>query len=91
VHKKTISLFFIIGVFFSAPLFSSGLDRKQTDTAGLFKRKCGICHTIDRPKSKRKTRAEWEATVKRMKQYADILTKEEEEVIVDYLSVNFGK
>jgi len=56
----------------------------------LFKRKCGICHGLDRSQSKVMSRQEWAATIRRMRQYADILTDKEAEAIAEYLFERYG-
>lgn len=62
------------------------------DAGLLFERKCGTCHSIEKPKSKTKTRKEWKKTVMRMKNVnmAPISSKEAQ-LIVDYLATSHGK
>jgi len=58
----------------------------------LFESKCSLCHTIERPRSKNKTKADWEATVMRMKNTNGApVTDEEARAIIDYLSGKHGK
>jgi cytochrome c5 len=62
----------------------------------VFEETCSVCHSIDRPKSKQKTMAEWEETVKRMQDVNGAreranLTDEKAALIIDYLSANYGK
>jgi len=74
-------------------LFLQHVSAGQEKDAGLlFERKCGTCHSIEKPKSKNKTKAEWEKTVMRMKNVnmAPISGKEAR-VIVDYLATSYGK
>lgn len=80
----------LFAVFFSI-LLSQAASEEKVDAIKLFERKCSICHSTDRPKSKRKTMKEWKKTVNRMNQYADILTREEETLIIKYLAQNYGK
>jgi len=70
---------------------------RQIQTAQMvFEETCSVCHSIDRPKSKKKSRAEWQETVKRMqdvngaRQKAD-LTDEKALIIINHLSANYGK
>jgi cytochrome c2 len=57
----------------------------------LFEQKCSICHSIERAKSKVKTRKEWEATVTRMRDDHDApITAEEAQMIVAYLAGHYG-
>ena len=73
-------------------------DALSSDEAGkmdgqkLFESKCSLCHTIERPRSKNKTKAGWETTVMRMKNTNGApLTDEEARAIIDYLSGKHGK
>jgi cytochrome c5 len=64
----------------------------EMDAKNLFESKCSLCHTIERPKSKNKTKAGWETTVKRMKNKNGApVTDEEAKAIIDYLSGKYGK
>lgn len=76
-------------LFVSSQHISAG---EEKDAGLLFERKCGTCHSIDKPKSKNKTKAEWEKTVTRMKNVnmAPISSKEAR-LIVDYLATSYGK
>jgi mono/diheme cytochrome c family protein len=65
----------------------TGLNGKS-----LFKRKCGLCHSIKRPMSKRKTKEEWKKTVMRMKDTNGCpITDEQAEAIIQYLSQHYRK
>lgn len=58
----------------------------------LFEKKCSLCHSLQRPLSKTKTREGWQETVTRM--IADrgaSITGEEAEMIIDYLTKYYGK
>ena len=57
----------------------------------LFETKCKLCHSIDRPKTAKKTYEEWKSTVMRMKSYAPVITDEQAELIIDYLSHHYGR
>jgi cytochrome c5 len=61
------------------------------DGAQLLDQRCSTCHSADRPKSVRKTAAEWEQTVTLMMQHGAQLTAAEKKVLVDYLATNYGK
>ena len=87
----------IVG-FFALCLVLTILSRQdrslsaENDAKKLFEKRCGLCHPIDRPKSKKKTREDWEKTVTRMKNvHKAPISDEEAKVIVDYLSENYGK
>ena len=66
-------------------------EEPGVDAKSLFEQKCSRCHTIERPKSKLKSRAEWEATVMRMKNVNGCpITDEEAKIIIQYLAENYG-
>lgn len=61
------------------------------DARGLFEQKCSVCHSIEKPKSQKKTKAEWHATVLRMKGHGAALTDEDVGAIADYLARTYPK
>ena len=66
-------------------------EEKKIDAKALFEKNCSRCHTIERPKSKKKTKAEWKKTVMRMKNVnGSPITDEEAKIIIDYLAENYG-
>lgn len=76
-------------LFVSSKDISAG---EEKDAGLLFERKCGTCHSIEKPKSRKKTKAEWEKTVMRMKSVNMApISGEEARVIVDHLVRNYGK
>ena len=86
---QNITWLIILVLAAGTPAFSSG---GSGDAGALFESKCSKCHTIDRPKSKKKTEAEWESTVMRMKNVNGCpITDEEAKTIIKYLSENHGK
>lgn len=81
------ALVFVIGV-----TSGYGDQQKDVDAKGLFEGKCSTCHSIERPKSKKKTKQEWESTVMRMKNVNRCpITDQEAKIIIDYLAEHFGK
>jgi hypothetical protein len=85
------SLFTLCAIlpFFFLQHVSAG---EEKDAGLLFERKCGACHSIKKPKSKKKTKAGWEKTVMKMKNvHMAPISSEEARVIVDYLASNYGK
>jgi len=78
--------FIIIGVVQTI----SGAD-SQKDPKTLFEETCGECHSIDIPKGKRFSRAEWEATVQRMKSNGLSISEKEVNIIIEYLYSNYGE
>ncbi|MGQ9744556.1 MAG: hypothetical protein ACUVQV_00875 [Dissulfurimicrobium sp.] len=55
------------------------------------KKKCSLCHSIERPRSMRMTREEWAKTVMRMQEHARVFTDAEARIIIDYLSEHYGR
>jgi nitrate/TMAO reductase-like tetraheme cytochrome c subunit len=79
-----VAMFVVVGVTF-------GYGAESADQ-GLFEEKCSTCHSIDRPKSKIKTKQEWESTVMRMKNVNHSpISDQEAKIIIDYLAKHFGK
>ncbi len=70
----------------------SSLYAQDLKPVQVFEKKCSQCHSIDRPKSKKKTADEWRATVKRMQsKKGSNITDSEAEIIIKFLSENYGK
>ncbi len=91
MKKLTVSL---LGIAFLALLGATvySAEKPKVDAKALFEQKCSTCHSIDRPKSKKKTAKEWENTVMRMKNVNGCpITDEEAKIIIDYLSKNYSK
>jgi hypothetical protein len=60
------------------------------EAKALFEAKCNICHTVDRPQRKRKTREGWEKTVMRMKHRNGCpIDDAEAKIIIDYLTRHY--
>jgi hypothetical protein len=61
------------------------------DGGVLYEEKCSLCHSLERPESKRMTYDEWHSTVLRMKnQNGAPITDQEAEVITEYLAATRG-
>lgn len=56
----------------------------------LLETRCSVCHSADRTRQAKKTRAQWEQTVTRMIGRGAQLTEAEETVLVDYLAKTYG-
>lgn len=69
---------------------------EQSKNKAVFEQTCSMCHSIDRPLSKNKTREEWQITVARMRQNAETrkirggIPEEDAKRIVDYLAAVRG-
>lgn len=90
---KKLHVYLLMVSFLAVPVISAySAEKPKVDAKALFEQKCSTCHSIDRPKSKKKTAKEWENTVMRMKNVNGCpITDEEAKVIIDYLSKNYGK
>ncbi len=71
---------------------AEGPDEDRSSENALFQQKCSLCHSIERPTSKRKSENGWRETVMRMKNVNGCpLSEEEAERIIRYLSDTRGK
>lgn len=57
----------------------------------LFETKCSLCHSLDDPRSVRRSYDGWLSTVRRMIGNGAPLTDEEAEVVAGYLAETYGK
>ena len=82
----TIIIFFLAGLVLVTPHKSEGVDAKA-----LFESKCKLCHSIEKPKSKKKSSDGWKNTVMRMKNVNGCpISDDEAEIIIKYLAENYG-
>jgi cytochrome c5 len=64
---------------------------EKVNVEQLFESKCSLCHSIERPKSKKKSKEGWKTTVMRMKNKNGCpITDEEAQMIIDYLADKYG-
>jgi cytochrome c2 len=89
-----IAMAAFLGMFCAASI--GGLvfaaEKAAPDGKTLFEKKCGSCHSLERPKSKTKTPEGWDATVMRMKdKNGASVTKEEAKAIAEYLGKTYAK
>ncbi len=90
---------FVVSVFVGVMVFAVSSLSIAVDTPGygddgsaLFESKCGLCHSIDRPKSKKKSEEGWRKTVMRMKNVNKCpISDEEATAIIKYLSKTYSK
>ncbi|MBA4419166.1 MAG: hypothetical protein C0392_14855 [Syntrophus sp. (in: bacteria)] len=92
---KKITIYILTAFFLVASgTVVQGAEEQKLDGKALFEGKCAICHKLDRTTSKKKTPADWEKTVLRMKkknpEKAPISVMEAK-AIIDYLAQNHGK
>ena len=88
-----LAIYLLISTFIIGPSYSVVLANGTAayDPAQLYEKKCGVCHVIERSKSKNKTEKGWRATVIRMKRKSTQITDEEAEIIIDHLTEFYGK
>jgi hypothetical protein len=88
--SMVISCVMLVSGFWHQALASN--EGGKINPGQLFESKCSVCHSIDRPKSKNKTKEEWKTTVMRMKNSNSCpITDEEAKMIIDYLAEEYGK
>jgi len=89
--RKAVIAVFIPVLLVSAVAVYAGEETKA-EAKALFEKKCIQCHTLDRPRSQRKTEKEWRETVIRMKKENGApITDEQAETIIRYLTETYGK
>lgn len=88
---KQLAVYLVTILFLAVTTISVHSGEKGKDAKALFEQKCSLCHSIDRPKSKKKSDDEWKSTVMRMKNVNGApITDEEAEMIIKYLTENYG-
>lgn len=82
---------FVLSIVFLFTSFAFSFDEKAAKA--IFESKCSICHSLDWPLERRKTNEGWKETVKRMrkKTAGNIISDEDEKIIVEYLTRVRGK
>jgi hypothetical protein len=73
------------------PFIPHGMAQETVDAKALFEKKCNACHSIDRPKSVKKTNEEWTKTVMRMKEKTGNIATDEARIVIDYLTKAYEK
>jgi mono/diheme cytochrome c family protein len=88
---KNAAMYLLIIIFLALSSTPVHSGEETVDAKSLFEKNCSRCHTIERPKSKKKTKEGWETTVMRMKKVNGCpITDEEAQIIIDYLTRNYG-
>ncbi len=92
--KKIVGLILTGGFLFVSALFyhaSAAEDAGTINAEALFESKCKLCHSIERPKSKKKTKDGWKSTVTRMQNINGApVSDEEANILIDYLAEKYG-
>jgi len=88
--KIKFFFFSLMFVFLTSSLVFS-FDEKAAKA--IFESKCSMCHSLDWPLERRKTVDGWKETVKRMrkKTAGNVISDEDEKIIVEYLTKVRGK
>ena len=88
---KKIAVYVFSLMFISVSATTAFGEEKKVDANTLFEKNCSRCHTIERPKSKKKTKEALNTTVMRMKNVNGCpITDDEAKMIIDYLAENYG-
>jgi cytochrome c2 len=88
---KNITVYLLVFLFLAVSVKAVYSGQEAVDGKALFEKKCRLCHSIERPKSKQKTADGWKSTVTRMKNVNGApITDEEAKIIIDYLAENYG-
>jgi len=89
--KKMIVVFMVLCMALTAYSLRETSAEEDTGAKKLFEKKCGTCHPTDRAKSKKKSKADWEKTVMRMKNVNRApINDEEASLIIEYLAEHYG-
>ncbi len=86
-----LKFLFALAVVFLFTSFAFSFDKKAAKA--IFESKCSICHPLDWPLERKKTKEGWKETVKRMrkKTAGNVISDEDEQIIVEYLTNIRGK
>ncbi len=88
---KTITCIIVIA-FVMTGISVFTIEEKKGDDEALFETTCSQCHSLNWPKSKKRTAAEWLTIVMRMKNVNDgPFTETEAKIIINYLIKKYGK
>jgi cytochrome c5 len=64
---------------------------KSVDPKAFFEATCSQCHSTNVPKAERLTRDGWKEIVGRMRSNGCVISDKEAEILVDYLTKEYGK
>lgn len=80
----------IVLVLLTFSITGTAVFSSEKDPKTLFEETCSECHSIEIPKEKRLSKAEWQDIVRRMKSNGLSISEENERIIVEYLSKTYG-
>lgn len=88
---KRLSVYLVTILFLAVSVITVYGGEEGGNAKALFEQKCSVCHSIDRPKSKKKSKEGWGATVTRMKNINRApVTEEEAQMIINFLAQHYG-
>lgn len=89
MKRLIVALSLPLAAALTAPTLAQ--DKPALDAKALFEQKCSTCHPADRATGKKKTAAEWQKTVTRMKDVNGCpITADEAKTIAGYLASHYG-
>ncbi len=85
---KRLLILTIILLFYGCTMRPTPIPEPDSDTARLYREKCGMCHAVPHPK--RHTYEQWQHMLSVMERHAErggmvLLTDEEKRMLLDYL------
>jgi hypothetical protein len=88
---KQLAVYLVTILFLAVTSVTVYGGEEGGNVKALFEKKCSLCHSIDRPKSKKKSGDGWKSTVTRMKNVNGApVTDEEAKMIIQHLTDNYG-
>lgn len=90
-HEVNMKIFMVVSIAIGAIFLVVSLYAESPkDPKTLFEETCSECHSIEIPKEKRLSKADWQDIVNRMKSNGLTIKEEDERIIVEYLSRTYG-
>jgi cytochrome c5 len=84
--KRAVTVFSTVAALLAASLTFAAA---KPDGAAILKERCGTCHSADRVKGMKKSKAEWDKIVSRMISKGAKLSAEEKGALVDHLAKTY--
>ncbi len=83
--------YLLLGLITAFVLFAIMTITRETKERGtdILEARCSGCHSVDKSKSQKKTREQWETLVTQMIKIGAELTPKEKKILVDYLSETY--
>ncbi|MCH7535182.1 MAG: hypothetical protein IH948_05470 [Bacteroidetes bacterium] len=71
-------------------LFLPAVSVYAEEPEKILENKCTLCHSIDRIKVRERKKEEWEDVLTRMTTYGAVVSGEEKEILIEYLTITYG-